>query len=71
MVVDPTCFTKGAWPSLNDVILTNKPNYCMKEIFIFSGCFVKRFGIVFVNSESYKEGGLYKADINHFLLFIS
>ena len=29
MVVDPTCFTKGASPSLNDVILTNKPNYCM------------------------------------------
>ena len=29
MVVDPTCFAKGAWPSLNDVILTNKPNYCM------------------------------------------
>ena len=26
MVVDPTCFTS---PSLNDVILTNKPNYCM------------------------------------------
>ena len=29
MVVDPTCFTEGASPSLNDVILTNKPNYCM------------------------------------------
>ena len=29
MVVDPTCLTKGASPSLNDVILTNKPNYCM------------------------------------------
>jgi hypothetical protein len=24
MVVDPTCFTKSASPSLNDVILTNK-----------------------------------------------
>ena len=29
MVIDPTCFTQGASPSLNDVILTNKPNYCM------------------------------------------
>jgi hypothetical protein len=29
MVVDPTYFTKGASPSLNDVILTNKSNYCM------------------------------------------
>jgi hypothetical protein len=29
MVVDPTCFTKGASPSLNDVILTNKSNYYM------------------------------------------
>ena len=24
MVVDPTCFTKGASPSLNDVILTKQ-----------------------------------------------
>jgi len=29
MVHEPTCFTKVESPSLNDVILTNKPNYCM------------------------------------------
>ena len=29
MVVELTCFTKDALPSLNDIILTNKPNYCM------------------------------------------
>jgi exonuclease III len=29
MVIDPTYFTKDASASLNDVILTNKPSYCM------------------------------------------
>ena len=29
MVHEPTCFTNVESPSLNDVILTNKPNYCM------------------------------------------
>jgi hypothetical protein len=29
IVHQSTCFTKGASTNLNDVILTNKPNYCM------------------------------------------
>ena len=30
LVNNPTCFTKQAAPSLNDVILTNTPKQCMK-----------------------------------------
>lgn len=30
LVKNPTCFTKQAAPSLNDVILTNTPKQCMK-----------------------------------------
>jgi len=29
LVKSPTCYTKNLNPSLNDVILTNKPNNCM------------------------------------------
>ena len=32
LVKDPTCFTKNASPSLNDVILTNAPNQCMNVL---------------------------------------
>ena len=32
LVIGPTCFTKIADPTLNDVILTNSPNNCMNVL---------------------------------------
>jgi hypothetical protein len=32
MIKSPTCFTKNAPPTLNDVILTNQSNYCQNAL---------------------------------------